>query len=360
MIFLFLAYVVLCLFGVKIKTTLDSDYLSIENTQAIKGIFIILVFFSHFNSYVNYTHSYDSVVKTITAVFSQTMVTMFLFYSGYGIMESIRKKGVDYIKAIPLKRVLATLFKFSCAVLVFGILGACLGEKFSLPTVLLSVVGWESLGNSNWYIFVVVVLYLLTYVSFRFLSGKKYIVPLLITLFLTSALILGNLVFHIKPLFWVDTALCYVLGMFYSCYKEKAERILSNNVAWVCLTLLCMGATVALKIISAKAIFVFAVNLLFAVTVVLITMRVTFKNKALVWCGKHLFELYILQRIPMILFKHLGLDKISLYLYFVVCLVVTLALVFPFKYATDKLWGLVLKGIVATKNKKIGRKKRQL
>ena len=51
----------------------------------------------------------DSVgVKFITKL-EQLMVTMFLFYSGYGVMESIKRKGDDYIKSFPKKRILTTL-----------------------------------------------------------------------------------------------------------------------------------------------------------------------------------------------------------------------------------------------------------
>lgn len=66
-------------------------------------------------------------------------------------------------------------------------------------------------------------------------------------------------------------------------------------------------------------------------------MRVAFKNKVLIWCGKHLFEIYILQRIPMILLKAFGLDQWNVYLYFAGCAGITLALIYPFKWLTDRL-----------------------
>ncbi len=172
MILFFLAYIATCLYGIKIQKNPNNDYLSVENTQAIKGIFILLVFFSHFNSYVTFTWSLDSIYQSTVSWFGQTMVTLFLFYSGYGVMESINKKGLPYIKSIPVKRVLSTLFKFDCAVIIFWIIGALFGNTFSPKTVALSLIGWDSLGNSNWYIFVVLLLYLFTFVSFRFLPQK--------------------------------------------------------------------------------------------------------------------------------------------------------------------------------------------
>lgn len=39
----------------------------------------------------------------------------------------------------------------------------CFGAQPSLKTILLSMVCWESIGNSNWYIFAILCLYLLTW-----------------------------------------------------------------------------------------------------------------------------------------------------------------------------------------------------
>ena len=39
----------------------------------------------------------------------QLVVVMFLFYSGYGIGESYKKKGVNYVQQMPVHRILTTL-----------------------------------------------------------------------------------------------------------------------------------------------------------------------------------------------------------------------------------------------------------
>ena len=154
MFFFLIAYVFVCLWGVKINfsSKINEDYLSINNTQAIKGIFILLVFFSHFNSYVSFENGMDIFYEKIISVFGQTMVTLFLFYSGYGVVESIKKKGLPYINQIPYKRVLVTLLKFDVAVVLFLIAGLALREEMLFSQIVLSFFAWDSIGNSNWYI----------------------------------------------------------------------------------------------------------------------------------------------------------------------------------------------------------------
>ncbi|MBR5505641.1 MAG: hypothetical protein IKV73_04980 [Clostridia bacterium] len=64
----------------------EYDYLSRDVTTSIKWIFILMVFFSHFNSYVQYTEWLARIYTIPFHLIGQGMVTMFLFYSGYGVM----------------------------------------------------------------------------------------------------------------------------------------------------------------------------------------------------------------------------------------------------------------------------------
>lgn len=79
-----------------------TDYLSKNKTDTIKGIFIIIVFTNHIKEYyvkagTDLTAWYDNAFFLPAKAFGQLMVVMFLFYSGYGVAESIKKKGEAYI-----------------------------------------------------------------------------------------------------------------------------------------------------------------------------------------------------------------------------------------------------------------------
>ena len=85
---LFLCGVVLNLcYGVKYGK--NPDYLSKKQTTAIKGIFVLLVFFGHITQYITMGSAYERIVTSI----GQLVVVMFLFYSGYGIMCQIMTKN---------------------------------------------------------------------------------------------------------------------------------------------------------------------------------------------------------------------------------------------------------------------------
>lgn len=341
MIVFLLLYIALCLYGIRFCREKNTEYLSIEQTTSVKGIFILLVFFSHFNSYVTYTESLDQTYASFVIMFGQTMVTLFLFYSGYGVMQSIMKKD-SYIDTIPVKRILNTWIRFDCAVLIYLIIGLVSGKTFGLKQILLSFTGWDSVGNSNWYIFVILLLYAMTYCSFKIIRTKHLIWPVLAVIGMSAGWIALCALTDIKEIHWYDTILCYGAGMLYSLYKEKIEKFLCQNIIrWAIFLVLAFAAFVKLRGMG-TTVSILLLNLIFTGIVVLFTMHIKIGNKVLYWCGKNLFELYILQRIPMMLLQYLGLHQMNIYVYFIGCIVITILLVKPFKYCCDKLCTLLL------------------
>ena len=73
----------LCFAGCKIKTEGEyfDDYISLDKTNAIKGIFLICVFFRHFAQYVELSGPYNTFFTAFNLGLKQLLVTLFLFYS---------------------------------------------------------------------------------------------------------------------------------------------------------------------------------------------------------------------------------------------------------------------------------------
>lgn len=121
-IFLGLIFIV-ALWGLRKTDIAEYDYMSKRMTNSIKGIFICLVFLSHISKCADFSHPIlDRPYRIFQGVTGQCIVTLFLFYSGFGIMESVKKGGVAYIRKLPIQRLLKTLLLFDSAVLIFLIL----------------------------------------------------------------------------------------------------------------------------------------------------------------------------------------------------------------------------------------------
>jgi len=335
--------VILAFYDMRVaKKGFFDDCVSYNNIQPIKGIFLLLVLISHFVQYVNLNGVWDAPYFEVRRYLGQMVVVPFLFYSGYGIAESIRKKGVDYVKSMPAKRILKVLFQFAIAVLCFLVLRYAMGSRYAVSKILLSFVGWESLGNSNWYIFAILAMYIITWFSYL-VFRKGTLAPLVCATLLTVAYIVVMKLFSGKDECWCNTVMAYIAGMWFSSYRQSVFKgvFSSEKVYWGCLAIVVI-LFAFLRQYWSKLLVYELVGCLFAAIMVLITAKVKIQNKFLAYCGEHLFSLFILQRIPMIALNNTAVEQ-NVFLYFTLCVGITFLLAWAFDTLTPMLWNVLTK-----------------
>lgn len=332
MLLFYIIILLLSLYGISfVKSGFNQDYLSKEQCNAIKGIFILIVFIRHIWPYLRnfgYDFSFpgDSIFMWIDRWMGQLIVVAFLFYSGYGVMESIKNKGQHYIDDMPRKRIFNTLINYDVAVFAFLVIDLILGVSLDPITTLLAFTGWTSIGNSNWYIFVILVCYLCTWVGFKL--GKGWIAFFLLA---AAYIILLN---SKSNLVWYNTIFSFAAGLLFSQYKTQIEMLVQRHY-WLFLPI-CLFAFLAVH--TYKFTFYglkdnFS-SILFAISIVVISMKIKVGNKALIWCGTKLFPLYIYQRIPMIFLSTFDGGTFVTqhpFAYVWTCLVITIAIAFLYR-----------------------------
>ena len=331
--------------------TFNMEYINIRQTNVIKGIFVILVLLSHGSSYLNLTGVLDTPYKSLQSHLGQMVVSMFLFYSGFGMIKSIMKKRFGYIKTLPLKRFLIVVLNFDIAVILFEIMNIFLKIHFDWKTILLSFTGWVGIGNSNWYMFDIFVLYILLFVSFYFLKWFDKEFSLYIGMLIFTILSISFVYWEIKvgqPAWFYNTIILFALGGWFALFQEQIERIvMKNDYVYIVL-----GAIMAVlywisfknRIYGIKAYSVWAC--LFTLAVVMITVKISIKSTVLEWIGKRVFSIYILQRIPMIILTKTGFTQKSPYTFFVLVFLITLGIAVIFDYMVGKLDNVIVKHLV--------------
>lgn len=339
--FYLLLILLITLFGIKffIKD-FNSDYLCKKQTNSLKGILILLIFYSHFISYIDKPILYNHYILHLRDWLGQFIIVIFLFYSGYGIYESIKKDKNNYLNNFPVRRILRTFFHFAIAVAIFFIIKCCfMGYTYNIKKILLTFIGWNSIGNSNWYVFDILILYSLFYISFKFFDkdDKKAIV-LLWGLSFVLILWLRN----VQPFRFYDTILSFPLGVTYSFYKDKIHEFIFNNKKYLLLLFVVLFGIFSLKICPRDTIGYWISGMLFSILCVLISMKIKIGNKVLNWLGENIFYIYIFQRLPMMYFEYTGFIK-NTYLSFGLSLVITLLLTFIFKYIFEYLDKILFK-----------------
>lgn len=304
-------------------------YLNKNDTTVINGICTLLIFFSHSTQYWFLSTNFsDRLYQHFQNFHNQWIVAPFLFFSGYGVMWSIQNRE-SYLKFYPYNRIIKTLLNFDIVVIIYIIVSYLLGFNYSPTTILLSLVGIKSVGNSNWYIFAILFMYTASYISSRITTNKYFSVVILFLVTIIYCICVSSI--NMGDRFY-STIFCYPFGSFVAIYKDNIMNIIQNNKIKVPLVLLCI-----LTLTYNFRIYPMIMNLSSVAIVMLLIYFLYFfeiSSNILYFVGKHAFSIFILQRIPGMLLQNIYFqDDYMKYLMIILDLLFTIFLAIYF----DKL-----------------------
>lgn len=281
-----------------IQTLSEKDIFTKDHTDTLKGLGIIVVFSNHIIPYIkNSGYPFSPLMKNFIMgdnILTYLMVGFFLFVSGYGVSESIKAKGKEYVKSIPQKRLITTLFNFDIAIIIFLATNIILGISLDVNQIVLSFIAWDSIGNSAWYIFAILYCYLCSYVSSILFDKKIHTNACLIIFTLLYCVVISQ----IKDGWWYNTILCYTAGSIYSCFKEQTNKLITNNFV-KCSLIVSVILFISISIIK-NPIFQNISAISFVLFILILSSKFKINVKWLKWGGQKLFPLYIYQRLPML------------------------------------------------------------
>ncbi len=314
----------------------SSEYLKKEITVPINGFFILVIFIDHFVQFVC-NRGYimggggDCAYNYYRHYLNQLHVVSFLFFSGYGIMESIKLYGMDYVHRIPRCRFLTVWVNFAIGVGFFVVLNYLFADGLSSLTILASMTGWIRIGNPSWFIVCILYCYASVYVAYKalYLLGKNSdIIAISIVSALVVVYILVLLWLRPNMVWWYNTALVFPYGMAFSKAKERLTPIFMKYylASLVVIVLLC---TVLLQYsYSFHGIGHNLLSCAFINLIAVISIKFRFSTNGLfAWLGKHVFPIYMYQFVFFFVIEHSGVaitSKLMVGCYFVITLTLTL------------------------------------
>lgn len=342
-IFIFILIAILASgFTVAKKDEFFVDYMSPQNTASINGIFSIMIFFSHASQYYSLTGVFDKPYLNLRSYIGQTIVVTYLLFSGYGLMESIKKKKSDYIKAIPFQRFFKLWYKFAILIVAFTALRYYVGGTVTVPQVLLAFTGYMSVGNSNWYMLITFALYAIIFISFMVFRRNNWL-GVAAVFALTTGFIFF-LAWLENPEYYYNTIYCLPLGMLFSLVKPYWDKVLMKNDAMWFTVFGIIGALFFYFADrkAASVVYYSFFSVFFGLLVVVLMMKTKIKSPVLDWFGQHIFSFFMLQRIPMILIKFLKITKRP-YVFMILCFIATVVLATLFDKLMEKTDALIFK-----------------
>jgi hypothetical protein len=125
-----------------------------------------------------------------------------------------------------------------------------------------------------------------------------------------------------------NTIPAYVLGVWYYCYKDVANRVLNKN--YFVVLILSLLLTAGLNIIGYRGFHAADVinSAVFCILLLTLTFKLEINNKIIGTLGNYVFEVYILQRIPYTAF---GAMNLNVHLYFLLSVIVLAIMAYAFK-----------------------------
>lgn len=294
---------------------------------------MILVFLRHSTDYCDFSQSSSYLFNFVNLGLKQLIVTTFLFYSGYGIYESIKNKD-NYVNITLPKRIKKLYIYFLVSVISYLVMNSFLDIKYDIKTVISSLFTWESIGNSNWYIFAIISMYFFTYICFKVLKKDLHAIAGVTFLINLYTIILSLF----KYSYWYDTVICFALGLFVSYYKERIFSFFTRNnfIYSVSLFIVTLYFYTFYKLHPFNVVFHELWALSFVILIMLISLKFKIYSKILLFLGKYTFWIYILQRMSMIILDKFYITDFRNYLFITFSFIITIILAMIYKKVFDK------------------------
>ena len=147
-----------------------TDYLSKDNSDCLKGIFAIAILICHLFGKKGFGISLG--LGPIFTSLGYLSVAIFLFSSGYGLAISYINKGEDYLKGFLRKRVLPICIINALLVLIYILYDLIAGNEIIFKSIFQSFLFGDTVVKYGWYIQMIVLFYIVYYLSFKFLYKR--------------------------------------------------------------------------------------------------------------------------------------------------------------------------------------------
>ncbi len=303
------AFLILCFYNVKFSgKKFDVDNLSRENTNSMKGLFAVSVILCHLSE-MPYVESFYFFRGT-----GNLAVSMFFFLSGYGLMCSYEKNGLNNFfkkrfSTVLIPFLFVQLFSFILFYYLPGVQGLT-EETYCIKNLLLKFIkSGSTLTVNGWYIYEILLMYLEFWLAFKIGGKNKKIGTILIVLFTAlSTVFFGILTYKTEWIqFWAYSLPAFAYGIIWGgTRKAKIEEHLKKHyytklVIFAVLTVMFFFSyklfdkidILQAHNINSTFLSRYLTSPFFVTTVLLVSMKFKTKNILLDKLGEISYELYL-------------------------------------------------------------------
>lgn len=264
----------------------NTDYLSVQQTKNLKGIFTITVVFHHLATFAGVGEVYNMFLSA-----GYIAVGGFLFISGYGLMYQYMHKGRNYIKTFPKRRILTIIIPAVIMAIVYFILKKVM-YGYTLNTLLYDFRRGVSVISNGWYVTAIIYFYIALFVSMILSELIKK--PRFMSIFIFIATFVYMVVCR-KLNFedhWFNAAFAFYFVVLWAMFKSKIDSNLKKSIYVI------VGCIIGFYylfnvIIHFRYGWMEFKCLMYLAIIVMLGMKIKLQSPFMEWVGDHSFEIYL-------------------------------------------------------------------
>lgn len=301
---MFISLVLIILIIVSLRVSRNTDLLDQKRLLPIRGVLCILIVIHHVYREMPDTFNHWLIVYNNVGFW---IVSMFFFFSGYGLSLSIEKKNNYLSKSFPSKKFYKILLPSLFIGFIYIVVYAYNGD-FSFHRFLILLRYGQCIPTSHWFIYVLFYQYIIFYICFK--KVKRY--PLLIYTLVT---IISMLTLYILnyPTIWFKSTIFICIGMLYFSYIKKGLRSnLCNDQRYslyiiLCCSIIFISTAILLKDISILKVFGnISISLLILFIFLQLSKHFVINNLILNYLGKNSMFIYLIHQPILDICKYLN------------------------------------------------------
>lgn len=267
-------------------------YLSKEYTNCVRGICAIVVIIHHLYQRTGlFSEIYIGELLQLSGALA---VSVFFFFSGYGLMLSSQKK--NYVKNFFRNKFLPLYCFYVFLIILYSFWTLCIEHTIPLIELVKSFLFGATVVSNGWYLqatFVLYLVYLFSFSVFNDTNMRILSVAVSILVYCIFCRFIG------LGAWWYQTIPCVILGMLY-CYNKPRIDIVLNKHVWKVFIASSVLFAIFYKIVTLylkepmyhTIYFVAFVCATISISYILCDTPII-RNSFFALCGKYSLEMYV-------------------------------------------------------------------
>ena len=307
---------------------INNDYLDVKSTTGLKGFLSLGIVFHHLSQWVTTGEEFSNFGYMGTYI-----VSVFFFLSGDGLYVQNERKE-NYLNNFLGKRLSRILIPFMVISSIYLIYRNLNEQELTISFFVNLFKKGSTVIYNGWFVDIIILMYIFFYISFKMFSNRT------ISILINTILIVVYIILAIRleyGFWWYNSSLPFVLGLLWAKNKDYIDGVLRNYyfVILVLITgllFLSHQYDVVYKKLHLVDIYSYAFlanidNVIFTIFFILITNKIDFANKYLLFLGKISFELYMIHGLVMSIFgKYFVTSRLNDVIFTILVLIVSISL----------------------------------